>query len=159
MKKLFLVAVAALITAFSANAQVRVESPNPDLDVKVVNSTLSNSTLTVDILVTSLASAEQEVYFYGGLFDTTACDNTGTNYGPKPSMITIGLAGLELKNMVKPILVPNTPTKIRFQIPNIDENASEIELFSISVRTNKDSVIPLSKDKPILIHNLDWTKK
>lgn len=156
MKKLLLAAVAVMMTVLSANAQVKIESPHPDLDVKVTRCAYASGTVVIDMLITNFG-AEEKVAFRGSDYDSTAYDDEGNQYNKINSKISIGLASQTLSNKMVILPLPqDIPLKFRMQITNVSEAATKFPLVKIC--TSSKGALDLNVEKPIVIRNLEWVK-
>ncbi len=159
MKKLFLVAVAALISVFSANAQVKIESPHPDLDIKITRCAYANGTVIVDMVITNFGNDEKlrlgcnEVLAYddeGNMYDGHLRSQTNTK-------VTMGLMSVKSLYTHSEALYPqDIPLKFRLQLENISSNASKFALLSMGFTSN--GTMGLNGEKPIKVRNLEWVK-
>ncbi len=158
MKKLLLAAVAALITAFSANAQVKIESPHPDLDVKITRCAYASGAVVIDMVVTNFGS-DEEIRFHGTSSPSAAAayDDDGNvyKYGGN-THISLGLISEGLGFSPTIILPQDIPLKFRVQLEHIQTNATKFILLKIPVES--DGAMDLSFERPIVIRNLEWVK-
>ncbi len=157
MKKLLLAAVAALITAFSANAQVKIESPHPDLDVKITRCAYASGAVVIDMVVTNFGS-DEEIRFHGTSSPSAAAayDDDGNVYKYGNTDISLGLVSEGLGFSPRIVLPQDIPLKFRVQVTKIHNNATKFALLKIPV--NSDGAMDLSDERPIFIRNLEWVK-
>ncbi|MFR9540012.1 MAG: hypothetical protein SNI49_07625 [Rikenellaceae bacterium] len=158
MKRLFSAAVAILITVFSANAQVKIVSPHPDLEVKVTRCACANGTLIIDLLITNYGETE-DINICAN--DVKLYDDEGNQYNSQSNKILMGFPnqGLHTKeNCVGPSyeLPQDVPLKYRFQIDGVKSSASKIVLFSAGFHSRE--ALSLDSKKPLQIRNLEWVK-
>ncbi|MFI3319060.1 MAG: hypothetical protein SNH88_07735 [Rikenellaceae bacterium] len=158
MKKLFLSAAAALMAVLCVDAQVRIESPHPDLDVKITRCAYASGTVVVDFIITNFGGEEKfEVYGSHSSATTTAYDDEGNQYTRINSELSVGLLSQGLSNSYKEMVLPqDIPMKFRVQVKNVSAQASKFPLLKVSMRSF--GAMGLSKEKPILIRNLEWAK-
>ncbi len=163
MKKLLLAAIAAMITAFSANAQVKIESPHPDLDVKITRCAYANGIVVIDMLITNFG-VNEDVRFSGTSshrsYKTTAYDDDGNQYGYGNTDVSAGFTNEKLYNGMfgsGGVFPQDIPLKFRFQITNINPNATKFTLLSIPVESN-GAMNLRSEESRLIIRNLEWVK-
>ncbi len=157
MKKLFLAVIAAMITAFSANAQVKIESPHPDLEVKISRCSVAGGKVVIDMVLTNYGSDANLCAINSHV---TAYDDEGNTYDRKNTSIVLGPTSHELKVSNKYTLPQDVPLKFRIQIDGISADASKLALLKFapnSVRT-ADSSMNLDWDDYVVIRNLEWAK-
>ncbi len=156
MKKLFLAAVAVMMTAFSVNAQVKVESPHPDLDIKVTRCAYASGTVVVDMVITNFGQ-EETIGFFGSYNNATAYDDDGNQYTSSNSKISTGLLSIGLRDGQTDVTFPqDIPMKFRIEIQKVNTNATKFSLLKIPVQSR--GTMALNRDKPIQIRNLEWAK-
>ncbi len=153
MKKLFLAAVAVMMTAFSVNAQVRIQSPHPDLDFKITRCANANGTVIVDVVITNFGMDEDirlEEWWI------KMYDDEGNSYDNNNSKIRFGFPNKEMVWRGGFTFPQDIPLKFRFQFGDISSRASTLSLIKIGMSSN--GAMSLSEDKPLLIRNLEWAK-
>lgn len=153
MKKLLFCAF-VLLLAVGATAQVRIESPHPDLKIKITCCAYASGTVIIDMVLTNMG-AEELVYFYAD-GRTTAFDDEGNQYPSGNYDISLGLANKALANVAQVTLPKEVPLKFRVQIDKVDANASSLSLVKISVDSH--GAMSLKQSKPIVIRNLEFEK-
>lgn len=159
MKKIFLAAIVALITVFGANAQVKIQSPHPDLDVKVTRCAYASGTVVIDMVITNFGT-EEKISFLGSSSNaaTTAYDDEGNQYTQNNSKISVGLVSQGLTTYCQDIILPqDVPLKFRMQITKVSDVATKFPIVKLVAESSR-GVMGLSRDKPIVIRNLEWVK-
>ncbi len=159
MRKLLLAAVAVFVTAFSANAQVKIESPHPDLDIKITRCAYASGTVVIDMVITNFGPDEVL-----GLRDgnVSAYDDDGNGYNGNNSEIRYGFVNQGLKRAGGGSSTPtfafpqDVPLKFRIQLSNINNYATKFSLLSIGFSSQK--IMGLDVKKPLKFRNLEWVK-
>ncbi|MFI3278044.1 MAG: hypothetical protein SNH13_03995 [Rikenellaceae bacterium] len=153
MKRLFLAAIAVMITAFSVNAQVKIESPHPDLGIKVTRCAYANGTVVIDMLITNFGTEERIISSFR---QVSAYDDEGNMYNGSTSKIEMGVTNTGLDNGFDVVFPQDVPLKFRLQIDKISVNASKFALLKFGVESHGS--MSLKTDKPIQFRNLEWAK-
>lgn len=155
MKKLLLLVVAVAATIFSANAQVKIESPHPDLDIQITRCAYASGTVVIDMVITNYGS-DQTFTFQGAGRNatlTTAYDDEGNQYTGSNSRIQVGLTSQGLSSYLSHCDLPqDVPMKFRVQIEKVNNQAAMFKLLKIGFYQK------VGDSKPIVIRNLEWTK-
>lgn len=155
MKKIFLAAVVAMIAVFSANAQVKIESPHPDLDVEITRCAYSSGTVVVDMVVTNFGKDEM-VRFRGSLIGAIAYDDDGNQYDKSNSTISVGLTSSKLLANTADVTLPqDVPLKFRVEIQDVSSNATKLMMLKIPLVSQGAMGL---KGKSLVIRNLEWAK-
>lgn len=158
MKKLFFTAVALLLTVLSVNAQVKIESPHPDLDIKITRCAYASGTVVVDMVITNFGNDDEiKVEDYS----ISMYDDEGNSYNKNNSKILFGFPNIGLKSGNHPygfsgVFPQDIPLKFRIQFGSISANASKFSLVKIGLKSN--GVLALRNEKPLVIRNLEWEK-
>lgn len=152
MKKLFLAVVAVVMTALSVNAQVKIESPHPDLNIKITRCACANGIVVVDMLLTNygadVKTDPRDIYM-------EAYDDEGNAYNSKNAKFKCGLASGSLNN-VDFALPQDVPLKFRMQIEGVSTNATKLTLLRFPLFYSNKNSMGIGKDNPIIIRNLEW---
>ena len=119
MKKIILLAITALIT-FTATAQVKIYSGDPNIDIKYKRTIVSGNTVIIDFLMTNLLRTEIEACLYN-FVNLSFTDDEGNMYGNQNFKINVGNSGKETG-----VFSPGIPLKVRLTLTNIDEYATAI---------------------------------
>ncbi len=156
MKKLFLAAIAVMITAFSANAQVKIESPHPDLDIKITRCAYASGTVVVDMVLTNFGADTN--FDARGAF-VSAYDDEGNAYTRDNMKVKLGLTSQTIDNSRNFVLPQDVPLKFRLQLEGISANATKFALIKFPPHYGgSDNNMGLDTKKPIIIRNLEWVK-
>ncbi len=160
MKKIHLAVIAIIMTVFSANAQVKIESPHPDLDVKITRCAYTSGTVIIDLVITNFG-IEDEICFMtvkpGNHSATFMYDDEGNSYSANDTEILFGTPNKQLKGgWVRNSFPQDIPIKYRVQFDGINSNASKFTLVKIGLSSN--GPLSLNVDKPLIIRNLEWVK-
>ncbi len=154
MKKLFLAVVAVLVTAFSANAQVKIQSPHPDLDIKITRCAYASGTVVIDMVITNFGIEEQ---VYTSRSQVVMYDDEGNSYSDQNSKIEFGFPNKGLSWNGTFIFPQDIPLKFRIQMGSISANASKFALMKFGIKSEKGAM-GLTYDKPLQFRNLEWVK-
>ncbi|MFR9540011.1 MAG: hypothetical protein SNI49_07620 [Rikenellaceae bacterium] len=156
MKKLLLAAVAVLVTTFSANAQVKIESPHPDLDIKITRCAYASGTVVIDMVLTNFGADTN--FDARGSF-VSAYDDEGNAYTNDNMKIKLGLTSQPMAGSKNFVLPQDVPLKFRLQLEGISANASKFALVKFPPHYGgSDNNMGLDTKKPIAIRNLEWVK-
>ncbi len=154
MKKFLLAAVAVLVTAFSANAQVKIESPHPDLNIKITRCAYASGTVVIDMVVTN-SGVEDTIEILAS--QLAMYDDEGNSYSRDNSKIEFGFPNKGLSNGGNFTFPQDIPLKFRIQMGSISADASKFSLMKVGLRSKKGAM-SLSFDKPLIFRNLEWEK-
>ncbi len=157
MKRVVFSVLAILMAVVSANAQVKIESPHPDLDIQVKRCAMASGTVVIDLMVTNYVE-EEIVTFLGSYNDrSTAYDDEGNKYANEESSIKVWFSGESLTNRYHRVVLPSeVPIKARIQIDKVSPQASKLLLLKLGVESK--GAMALNVSKPIQIRNLQWSK-
>ncbi len=157
MKRVVFSVLAILMAVVSANAQVKIESPHPDLDIQVKRCAMASGTVVIDLMVTNYGE-EEIVTFLGSYNDrSTAYDDEGNKYANEESSIKVWFSGESLTNRYHRVVLPSeVPIKARIQIDKVSPQASKLLLLKLGVESK--GAMALNVSKPIQIRNLQWSK-
>ncbi|MFR9651527.1 MAG: hypothetical protein SNG35_05840 [Rikenellaceae bacterium] len=139
-----------------ASAQVKIESPHPDFDLKITRCAYSSGTVVIDMLVTNFGADDELRLNYGDVF---AFDDEGNSYDGSNMKILCGVPNKALASgwSAQDQKIPqDIPLKYRVQLEGISANASKFSLLSIGFFSN--SALSLKSEKPVKIRNLEWAK-
>lgn len=162
MKKILLAVVAVMMTALSVNAQVKIESPHPDLDVKIKRCTYASGTVIIDMLITNFGPDATVVFTNTSTSNrgvVVAYDDEGGAYsydGNDELKMGISSGGLKRVFNNKFSFPQDIPLKLRVQFPKIDANASKFTMLKIPVESSGE--MSISRGSAIVIRNLEWVK-
>lgn len=153
MKRLLLVAVAVVVAAFSVNAQVKISSPHPDLNIKVTRCAYSSGTVVIDMIITNYGSEER---LWGTRSEVVAYDDEGNLYNSNVSRISMGVTNTGLSTTFNADFPQDIPLKFRLQLDKISANASKFSLLKFGLESRGS--MSLRYDKPTQFRNLEWVK-
>ena len=158
MKQLFITIMAMFAVAICANAQVKIQSPHPDLNIRVTRCSYASNMVVIDVVVTNLG-AEDTICFWTG--SCIAYDDEGNSYegdrNGSVSKIIHETPSNRLSAMDNEVTFPqDIPIKYRFQIKNISTNATKISLLKLGVTSR--GALSLKWGEPIQIRNLELVK-
>ncbi|MFR9540008.1 MAG: hypothetical protein SNI49_07605 [Rikenellaceae bacterium] len=163
MKKILLLTTLALTLSFSVSAQVKIQAPHPDLEVKIQSCKYSNGSVYLGLLITNYGSTE-DISFLGSQ-DTPqsiaakAYDNEGFIYTNKTSTISIGVAdgSQNARGEYKGYSIPtNQPTLVNVVITKVCSFATKFERLDLPLKSSGS--MKLSEKYPMRIYNLEWVK-
>lgn len=154
MKKIFLIAFVVLVSVFNANAQVRIESPHPDLDVKITKCTSVSGNVLVDMIITNYGAEEEITFAAYSHGNSAAYDDDGNIYESNEFRCKIGSG--KLYSYARTIFPTDIPLKVSMQINGISSNATKLLLIKLEVNSNGS--MSLNNKKPIVIRNIEWVK-
>ncbi len=158
MKKLLLATIALFVIALSANAQVKIESPHPDLSVKITRCAYASGTVVIDMVITNYGM-DEDLLFQSGLIHAryiSMYDDEGNSYNSDNSDMYFGFPNKGLGLSAGGVFPQDVPLKFRFQFSNISPNASKFTLVKIGISSR--GAMGLSVDRPLVIRNLEWLK-
>ncbi len=156
MKKFLLLIVVAMAAIFNTNAQIKVESPHPDLDIQVKRCANSSGTVVIDMIITNFGQ-EETLRFYGSSSGGTAYDDDGNQYTSSNSRISLGLLSIGLDPDRPYVTLPqDIPMKFRIEVQKVKPNATKFMLLKIPVESS--GAMALKKEKPIQFRNVEWAK-
>lgn len=161
MKKILLSAIAVFCAVISANAQVKIETPHPDLDIQLKRCAYASGTVVIDLVITNYG-IEEKISFcnsaYTNKSDTImAYDDEGNIYSRSVSDISIGVTNEGLSNRTTEVIMPqDIPIKFRIQLTKISAEASKLALLKLPLISK--GAMALSADKPVQFRNLEWVK-
>lgn len=140
--------------AFSAKAQVQVQSPHPDLSIKVTRCAMANDIVIIDMVMTNFG---KDVKTDIRVNNISAYDDEGNSYTMKSAKIKWGLIseGINNGNFTLPREIP---LKFRLQIEGVDSNASKFVLLKFPIFDSSNNAMGIGKSNPIQIRNLEWVK-
>lgn len=156
MKKLFLAVAALMVTVFSAEAQVRLESPHPDFEVKITRCAYASGTVIIDMVMTNYGNedaiklGDRDIFAYDDEGNSYNVDNMKILYGPPNKPLEASRYGIEFR------LPQDIPLKYRVQLEGVSTNASRFSLLTLGFTSN--GILALSHEKPLKIRNLEWAK-
>ncbi len=153
MKRILLATITTLVVALSANAQVKIQSPHPDLDVKITRCANANGTVVVDMVITNFG-IDEEIRLEESWIKMY--DDEGNSYDNENSKIRFGFPNKEIVWRGKFAFPQDIPLKFRIQFGDISNHASSFSLIKMGISSN--GAMGLSEDKPLLIRNLEWVK-
>ena len=161
-KVFFLVIAIAWCMPFGLFAQHRIESPHPDLSVKISRCVEASGTVVVDMVMTNLG--KDDIIRFGftplmGPFE--AYDDEGNVYKTTNTKISFGLVSLGLSDdgFVDITFPQDIALKVRLQVEKVDKNASKFSLIKMPV-SSVSSNRPLAlSDKLIQIRNLEFERQ
>ncbi len=160
MKKLFLTAIAVVLAVFSANAQVKIESPHPDLDIKITRCAYASGTVVVDMVITNFGAEEQITIgnaHYSDHPHIEAYDDEGNFYAKWVSDIKVGVPNVGLRSGNYGLTLPqDIPLKFRVEFSGISDYANKFALVKIPMMSR--GAMSLSDKKPVIIRNIEWEK-
>lgn len=157
MKRVVFSVLAILMAVMSASAQVKIESPHPDLDIQVKRCAMASGTVVIDLLVTNYGD-EEVVTFLGSYNNrSTAYDDEGNKYANEESSIKVWFSGESLTFRHHNVVLPReVPIKARIQVDKVSPQASKFLLLKFGVESK--GAMALNVSKPIQIRNLQWSK-
>jgi len=159
MKKTILI-ISLIFVAICSNAQHKIQTPHPDLDVKLKRAVEANGILVIDLLITNYGSRDENITFEGSsMYYTTsiAFDDEGNQY-KGGSSISYSVGGEEVYHgTTNVVLSPEVPVKFRVQIEKVDPYAKAITQLKICCYSRGS--MGLERERPIVIKNLEFTKR
>ncbi|MFR9652031.1 MAG: hypothetical protein SNG35_08425 [Rikenellaceae bacterium] len=156
MKKLILAIVAVVVTTLSVDAQVLIESPHPDLDVKITRCSYASGTVVIDMVLTNYGD---ETSFDSRGSAVQIYDDEGNAYTSSNTKILLGLTSLGLGTSKQIILPQDIPLKFRLQIEGISPKASKFTLVKFPPHYGgSENIMGFDRSKAIMIRNLEWSK-
>jgi len=151
MKKILLFSIMAIMSVM-VSAQIKVESPHPDLNIQVRRAVESSGTVVVDMVITNFGKEEPIKFCLGNLTESVAYDDEGNEY---KSML-MGNPNRQLGLFQEITFPQDVPIKVRLQIDEVDAYATKFSIIKIVAESYK--AMNLSKKKPIVIRNLEFVK-
>lgn len=148
-KMLFVFASLLLVMVVKAQS---VESPNPDLDVKVLRATYAGGKVLIDLLLTNFVDDTQ--IDIGGE-KTMAVDDEGNTYDYSKVVVTkADGSGVAIGTSID---LPNEiGVKAKVRISNVDRNATGFQIIKLKVYANGG--LQLSRNEPIVLKNISFEK-
>lgn len=150
--KRFILFIFMLLSISEATAQVRIVSPLPDLNIRITQCKLNNTSLILDFVVVNQEKDRSfaMVSYWNG---TYAIDDEGNKYfshNREEEIITIGLPN-DPETDFNCNYPTDVPIKIRMIVNNVDPMAASLAIVSISTNlgSNKNIVfknVPINKD-------------
>lgn len=157
MKRLFFIIMATFAISLSANAQVKIETPHPDLGVKISRCAYANGTVVIDMVITNFGQDEMvQFYTSSTVAYLTAYDDEGNMYTPQNSKMQLGIISQGLKGFSEFVLPSEVPLKFRVELQNISTKATKLSLIKMPIESN--GAMALKMQKPLVIKNLEWVK-
>lgn len=153
MRKLLFTLLTLCFASFGAMAQVRVESPHPDLEVKITRCAYATGTVVIDMLITNFG-AEERICFNQN--QISAYDDEGNLYNINNSKIILGVTNMGLSTRPEVVFPQDIPLRFRVQLDKISANASKFSLLKFGMESR--GAMALKYDKPTQIRNLEWVK-
>lgn len=147
--------VAMVAMMFNANAQVKVESPNSNLNVKIINCTMSNETAVINMVLSNYGP-DEELSISNG--DIEIYDNKGNYYDSKNTKITLGLTSAKKLSSSSSFTLPkDSPLKFSVSIKGVSEKTSKLTLMKLGFKSK--GKLKLKKSDPVQIRNIEFSKK
>lgn len=164
MKRVLFIAMAVLVACVSVNAQVRVSSPHPKLEVKLKRAVEASGTLVIDLLLTNYDN-DAEIWLCGsngGYGAAIANDDEGNQYSyeSKLGKIMLGYPSNLKDGNIFLSLLKETPVKYVIQIEGVDRNAAKMIKIRIPVGHSSGGLgMDRDREKYIEISNLEFEKR
>lgn len=122
MKKIALL-LAALATALGSPAQVRVESPHPDLGFSVKRCmAYGRNSVVLDVVVTNYTDEDQRLYW--------ASDDTSVAYDDEGDAHVVRI---DDPDDITAVFPPEVPVRVRFRIDGVSRYATSLPAVRIGI--------------------------
>lgn len=160
MKKLFFIAIIMIIAA-QMNAQVRVSSPHPKLEIKLKRAVEASGTLVIDLVLTNYDN-DAKIWLCGsngGYGQAIANDDEGNQYSYESNFgkILLGYPSKLYDGNIYLSLIKEIPVKYVVQIESVDKNATKMLKIRIPVG-HESGGLGMDRGKFIEISNLEFEK-
>lgn len=150
MKKILLLLITTL-TITVVNAQVKVSSSYPNLDIKIRKCQLQGDKVYVEMLITNTAAKDDKITLdcMGMYPQNYVIDDEGNKYSG--SKLSLEIAEGKPEGMISCELPSDIPMKIRLTVDDVDVNAAEFKIISFLVSGNRaqDKRVVTIKNIPI----------
>ncbi len=153
MKRLFLVAAAVIFATLSVSAQIKIQSPHPDLEVEITRCSGANGTVIIDMVITNFGR-EENINFNSR--NINIYDDEGNAYNTENARILFGLTGSGMETNKTYTFPQDLPLKFRLQIDDVSPRASKLTLLKVGMSSN--GLLSLVTRRPLTIHNVEWDK-
>lgn len=144
MKKLVLFLTAIAVGCFCVQAQT-VTFTNPDIKVEFKRCICSGRTMYVDFVMTNWSGKDmtgrrtdkENMYSYADAYFTAAFDDEGNVYKPAYGITSVRIGAEVFRGMDGGsfALPSEIPVKIRVNLTDVDEFATEISLLKLTFRS------------------------
>lgn len=153
MKKLLFSAILMMMAFVSVQAQVKIQSPSREIEVKMRECVLDGEDVYIEFLLINNGTKDiKDVFYASAAFPSTAHDDEGGTY-----KLEYGSLGSEpissFSYSSKSVILPTgVPVKCKLVVSGVDSNASMFSLIKLnmyvggSLRALSIRNLPINKD-------------
>lgn len=152
MKRLLLIAFVMFMAVLCAEAQVKIQSPSRDIDVKMRKCQSEGENVLIEFLLTNNGEKDiKNVFYASAAFPSTAHDDEGGSYKLEYGSLA-GEAISSFTHNCKATQLPvGVPVRCALLVDNVDPNAAMFSLIRLNIYLDGSL-------KPLLIRNLPINK-